>query len=390
MNNPNNDNLTEVATSSTSAPALNITHQLKGDLLIIDLSGMLKNPQAVLAQQSLDALLHTNKPKEIIINAEKISHCDSAGLVTLNNFLLACGAENILCNINQLNQKFQKLLHAVNQSTETKPSQPDEKKLNFIEKTGKTIHAHFSLAKQNITFFGEILVYLAQWLRHPFKTPLRKFWYYVEDIGPNSFPLVLLIGILFGMILSFQSLVQLKKFGAEIYVANLVSVSLIRELGPLLMAIVITGRIASAYAAEISAMKVNQEIDALKAMGLDPVPFLVLPRLIAAALVAPLLALLLDLFGLLGCGILMFSEGFATDVIIQQMFSFVKFADIFNSMFKSMIFGFLVTGIGCIQGLNSGRDATSVGQSTTSTVVRCIVAIVVVDGIFSVVFYALG
>lgn len=368
-----------------------ISHQIEQDQLIISLTGMLTRQQAQQAQQSLDALLHTHHPKKITIKADKIENCDSAGLVTISNFIDQCGqANNIHADVQQLNTKFEALWQAILNSKSNEVEPANTETLGYIEKVGKVICEHFCSLAQSIAYLGEILYYFFHWMRHIHRSPLRNFWYYVEDIGPNSFPLIALIGVLFGLILSFQSLVQLKVFGAEIYTANLVAVSLIRELGPLLMAIVLTGRIASAYAAEISAMKVNQEIDALKSMGLDPVPFLILPRLFAAALVAPFLSLLLNLFGLIGCGLLMLAEGFTRDVIIQQMFSFVSMTNLFTSMFKSVIFGLIIASIGCIQGLKSGRDATSVGLATTTTVVRSIVAIVVADGLFAVIFYALG
>jgi phospholipid/cholesterol/gamma-HCH transport system permease protein len=363
---------------------ISITKKNDGNALVLSISGTLTHKQVKQLITQLSSLNNESTVSHIHIHADSVTNYDSAGLVALHSI-----TRKFKVTFHAASDGMQRLWDTVTQDNEA-PTEPLSPPLTRVQKIGKACCDQYEKLGKAMIYFGEMLYYVYYWASHPRAIRLRKFWYYVENIGPGSLLLTLLIGTLFGLILSFQSIVQLKKFGAEIYVANLVSVSLIRELGPLLMAIILTGRIASAYAAEISAMKVNQEIDALKAMGLDPIPFLVIPRLIAGAIVAPFVTLILDAAALFGCGLLMVKEGFGVNVVIKQMFDFVQISDIFSSMFKSSIFGLLVVGIGCVHGLKSGRNATAVGQATTTTVVQCIVMITVVDGIFTTVFYSLG
>jgi len=199
-----------------------------------------------------------------------------------------------------------------------------------------------------------------------------------------------LLGFLIGLILAFQSAIAMRKFGAEIFVADLVVLSLFRELGPLLTAFVLAARSGSAFAAELGTMKVNEEIDALTTMGLDPVRFLVLPRVLAAVFVTPLLTMFNNLFGLIGCGLVMISIGFAPITFLNQIQQAANLTDLFSGLIKTFVFGSLIASIGCLRGLQTGTGASAVGDSATRAVVTSIIAIVVADGLFAVIYYFLG
>lgn len=356
--------------------------------LRLQLSGALTRfvlPQILLAFQT--AL--QQKPKKISVCTQAITVWDTAGLIQLHKSLEKT-QQAMTCALEPLPEHLQSLWEMVSNPSARAEIVPEKVTLRGFERLGQMVVQFCTSVKQAIAYTGEIVACFGSFLRHPRNLDIRKVFFYIQDVGPNSIPLTFLIGILFGLIMAFQSAGLLKSFGAEIYVANLVSVALVKELGPLLMAIILTGRIASAYAAEISAMQVNQEIDALKVMGLDPIPYLVLPRLIATALIAPFVALFMDLFGLLGCGIVMRAEGFSWPVIIEQMFTFLSFGDFISSFIKSMIFGFLIAGIGCFQGLNSERNAAAVGVATTQTMVMCIVIVTSMDGLFTTLLFYLG
>ena len=200
----------------------------------------------------------------------------------------------------------------------------------------------------------------------------------------------MLLGYLMGLILAFQSAVPLRRFGADLYVANLVAISLLRELGPLLSSIILAGRTGSAFAAEIGSMKVNQEIDALTTMSLDPVTMLVLPRLIAAALVMPALILVLDIAGLLGMATVMNAFGYPLIAIAHQVQSAATASDMFGGLFKGLCFGSAVAIIGCRAGLGTGVGPRAVGQAATAAVVGGIVATILLDGLFALIFYRLN
>ncbi|MBU6498877.1 MAG: ABC transporter permease, partial [Rhodospirillales bacterium] len=208
--------------------------------------------------------------------------------------------------------------------------------------------------------------------------------------GTQAVPLVLLLGVLIGLILAFQSLVPMREFGADIYVASLVSISLVRELGPLLAAVILAGRTGSAFAAEIGTMKVNQELDALVTMGLDPVTLLVLPRLLAAVLIMPALAVVMDLAGLLGMAVVLVANGIPLAAIGNQVADWVQPGDLYGGLSKAAVFGLAVAAIGCRAGLATGLGPRAVGLSATAAVVGGIVATIALDGGFAVLFYRLG
>jgi phospholipid/cholesterol/gamma-HCH transport system permease protein len=198
------------------------------------------------------------------------------------------------------------------------------------------------------------------------------------------------MGLLIGLILAFQSAVSMERYGAEIFVADLVAIILFRELGPLITAFIVASRSGSAFAAEIGTMKINEEIDALTTMGLDPVKFLVLPRVAAATMMTPLLTLFNILAGLIGAGIVMLSLGFAPVTIVNQIRGAVTLGDVFGGLAKTFVFGLLIAAIGCMKGVQTGMGASAVGDSATKAVVSSIVAVIVADGVFAVVYYYLG
>ena len=212
---------------------------------------------------------------------------------------------------------------------------------------------------------------------------------YADDAGLKSMPLILMLGYLIGLILAFQSAVPMRRYGADIFVANLVAISLLRELGPLLAAVILAGRTGSSFAAEIGTMKVNEELDALKTMGLDPMTMLVLPRVIAAMLVMPAMTLALDVAGLLGMATVMRGFGFPLVTVARQVQDWVTTTDLFGGLFKAVCFGIAVAAIGCRAGLGTGVGPRAVGLSTTAAVVGGIVATIALDGVFALVFYRL-
>lgn len=241
-----------------------------------------------------------------------------------------------------------------------------------------------------ITFIGEVSRALVESLSRPHRVRWGDTLKVAEAAGFQALPIVSLIAFLLGVILAFQSAIAMRQFGAEIFVANLVSISLFRELGPLMMAILLAGRSGAAFAAEIGTMKVNEEVSALTTMGLDPVRFLVVPKVLASLFVAPLLALYANLIGLVGAALVMRGFGIPLVAFFQQVSGAVTPTDLGSGLFKAVVFGLLVATVGCLRGLQTGNGAASVGRSTTSAVVTAIILIVVADGLFAVLFYQLG
>jgi phospholipid/cholesterol/gamma-HCH transport system permease protein len=240
-------------------------------------------------------------------------------------------------------------------------------------------------------FIGEITLAFGRLVRGQARFRARDFWLLVQQAGADALPIVTLISFLVGTILAFVGAVQLEKFGATIYVADLVGIAVVREMGAMMTAIVMAGRTGAAYAAQLGTMKVTQEIDALATMGFSPLDFLVLPRLLALCLMMPLLCLYADALGVLGgslIGIGMLKLPPIT--YFNQTFHAVAISDLAGGVLKASVYGVLVAVAGCLRGLQSGSSSSAVGDAATSAVVTGIVAIIVACGIFAVAFYILG
>ena len=216
-------------------------------------------------------------------------------------------------------------------------------------------------------------------------------WLLIQQCGVEALPIVTLISFLVGVILAFVSAIQLKQFGAQIYVANLVGVAMTREMGALMTAILMAGRTGAAFAAELGTMKVTQELDALTTAGFSVVEFLVLPRVLALILMMPLLCLYADFVGILGGAVIGVGMlDLSWTMYIEQTTHAVRLGDTVGGVFKSAVYGGLIALAGCLRGLQAGSSASAVGRAATSAVVTSLVAIIVACGVFAFLFYVLG
>jgi len=241
-----------------------------------------------------------------------------------------------------------------------------------------------------VVYTGELALHLAAAIRRPRLLRIRDTLIVAERAGVGAIPIMVGIGFLLGLILAFQSAIPMQRFGAQLFVADLVGISMLRELGPLMAAILLTARSGSAFAAELGTMKVNEEIDALRTMGLPAVRFLVLPRVVAAVLVVPALAVLVNFAGLAGGAVMFTVLDFPLVTYVNRVTDAVSAADFLGGIFKAFFFGLIVAAVGCLRGLQTGVGAGAVGLSTTSAVVSGITLIAVADGVFAVIFYVLG
>jgi phospholipid/cholesterol/gamma-HCH transport system permease protein len=213
----------------------------------------------------------------------------------------------------------------------------------------------------------------------------------LQECGPQALPIVSLISVLVGLILAFVGAIQLRLFGAQIYVADLVGLGMAREMGAMMTAIIMAGRTGAAFAAQLGTMQVNEEIDALRTLGLSPMDFLVLPRMLALILMTPLLAMYADLMGIIGgasVGILV--GGLTPTEYFNQTQATVGWSHIIQGLISATVYGAIVAVSGCLRGMQCGRSAAAVGQATTSAVVTSIVAIVIAAAVLTVIFNALG
>jgi phospholipid/cholesterol/gamma-HCH transport system permease protein len=339
-------------------------------------------------RQAMQALARA-KAATVIVDASGVEYCDGAGLALLIHLRNQQSARGGRFEIDGLHAQFQELLHDIADGETLAAPLPAEPERRFAEQIGAAAIGILQDLGGVISFVGELFLAMMQAARHPRRVRWRDTLKIAEALGVDALPIIMLIGFLMGLIMAFQAAVPLGQFGAQIFVANLIGLAILRELGPLMTAIVLAGRSGSAFAAEIGTMKVREEIDALRTMGLEPVRFLVVPRVIAALVMTPLLTIFADLVGLMGGSVVLLSLGFPLITFFHQLQSAVPYGSPVGGLVKSFFFGILVAAIGCLRGLQTKSNASAVGESTTSAVVSGIVLIVITDGIFSLIYYYL-
>ena len=327
----------------------------------------------------------------LTLDLEKVNYLDTAGaffICHIERLAKTHGVKDIL--IVNLKQEFSPLIELAKNIKQKDFSDQIPKKLFFVENKGKNFSDTLSDTKEFITYIGEITWALIQSLKHPKTIRWADTFLVAERAGVDALPIVALISFIVGLVMAFQAAIPMRMFGAELYVANLIGIAMVRELGPLMTAIVLAGRSASAFAAEIGTMRINEEIDALTVMGLDPIRFLIVPRVIALTVITPLLTIFSNLVGILGGAFVITSMGYPIISYYNQIASFVEWNDFAGGLLKCFVFGILIAATGCIRGYQTQSGPSAVGVSTTRAVVTGIILIAVFDGIFSIMYYYLG
>ena len=332
----------------------------------------------------------TAKARSVTVDASQIDYCDGSGIalfVHLRNLQRKAGGQ---LEIQGLRPEFQGLLEESDLGDLEQLESQRRPKTSLAEDVGRAVVGFLEDTQLLIAFVGELVSALGTAAMHPKSVRWRDAVRVAESAGVNALPIIVLVSFLMGVIMAFQGAISLRRFGADIFVANLVGLAMLRELGPLMTAIILAGRSGSAFAAELGTMTVREEIDALKTMGLDPVRFLVVTRVIAAVVMTPLLTVFADLLGLIGGAVVMRSFGIPLVTFYHQVQYQVTYGSFVGGLVKAFVFGILVAAIGCLRGLQTTTGASAVGESTTRAVVSGIVLIVITDGIFSVFFYYLN
>jgi phospholipid/cholesterol/gamma-HCH transport system permease protein len=358
--------------------------------LILALAGRLDSYTIDLVWQRARALLAAEPARRIIVDAAAVNYCDGGGMAMLVDLLRQPRAAEAAVSVRGLRPEFQTLLDQFDLSVfAAAAAAPTTVRANAIEEIGRATATLGRDMRTQIAFIGETTGAFWYAVTHPRRVRWNDVWYTCEQVGADALPIVALISFLLGVILAFESAVPMRQFGAEIFVADLVGLSILRELGPLMTAILLAGRSGAAFAAEIGTMKVNEELNALTTMGLDPVRFLVVTRVIAALLMVPLLSLFANLVGVLAGGLTMLSFNIPLVTYLNEVSTIVSVKDLFAGMAKTPVFAVLIAGIGCLRGLQTQTGASAVGIAATRAVVSGIVLLVAVDGIFAVIYYIL-
>jgi phospholipid/cholesterol/gamma-HCH transport system permease protein len=325
--------------------------------------------------------------RPVTVDAGAVDYCDGAGIALLVD--LAARPRAAPVEVANLKPAHAALFRQFDPQRLERDLDPQPKRRPAIEEIGVVAAGVWRDVRDQVAFIGEMCAALWHALLHPATIRWRDVWRISERVGADGLPIVVLISFLLGLILAFQSAVPMRRFGAEIFVADLIGISMVRELGALMTAILLAGRTGAAFAAEIGTMHVNQEVDALTTMGLDPVRFLVVPRVLAALLMTPLLTLFAMLVGLLGGAVTMQSFAIPFVTFFKEADSAVTPTDFVAGFVKSFVFAILVAGVGCMRGLQTAAGASAVGDSATRAVVSAIILLVVVDGVFAVVYFLL-
>ena len=335
--------------------------------------------------------LGKSNPRNLIIDASGIEYCDASGIALLIELRILQqnkGGGFELRGLSQDNERLYRLFKFDELAKPEGPGTPPPG--NFFERVGETSWEMLEELRVHIFFTGQVVVGLARAARNPFKVRWKEVFVTCEKFGANSLFIIALVNFLIGLVIAFQSAIPMQQYGAQVFVADLIVIAYFKELGPLMTAFVVNGRSGSAFAAELSTMKVNEELDALDTMGLDPVNFLVVPKVLAALFMLPLLTVFGNLFGLLGGLVVFLSMGLTFTTYINQITASGTYVMLLAGLFKTLFFAVLIAGVGCLSGMRASRGPSAVGDAATTAVVTGIILMIVVDGIFGVIYYILG
>ncbi len=375
---------------SSEANKADLQIRSEGEKFIIKLAGRLDASTTGEIWRQTQQRLDRENPKEILVDASGIEYADGSGIAFLVDLRCRQQDRKGKFKIRELRDELNQLLNLYAPPTFEKPPPEKLQSFHIPEELGRLTYTIWSDWKASVIFIGELATNLAFAVLHPRSIRWREVLLIGEKAGVNALPIVVLISFLVGLIMAFQSAIPMRQFGVEIYVANLIALSMLRELGPLMTALTLAGRTGSSFAAELGTMKVNEEIDALLTMGIHPVRFLVITRIAAAVIMTPILTVFADLVGVMAGSLVLLSMGYPLVTYVNQVLSAVSWIDFSQGLLKSIVFGLVYSSIGCLRGLQTETGPSAVGDSATRAVVGGIIMIVVVDGIFAVIFYILG
>lgn len=316
---------------------------------------------------------------------------DSTLLIFLRSLSLTAGSRDLHLDLTELPEGVRRLIHLAEAVPERKGARRSGSTSFWLARVGERFTKGCGDFRESVKFLGELTLAFFAMLRGKARYRKSDLFAIIQDCGPEALPIISLISFLVGMILAFLGSVQLRMFGAEIFIANAVALGMVREMGALMTAIIMAGRTGAAFAARIGTMQVNEEVDALQTMGFSPMEFLVLPRAFALIIMMPLLTIYANVLGILGgatIGILMLDLTPAQ--YFHQTIGAINLRDVAAGLIKSSVFGILVALSGCMQGIRCGRSASAVGEATTAAVVNAIVYIVVADSLISILFVLTG
>lgn len=343
------------------------------------------------ADLDLDAIRQQASRAEAV-DIAGLAHVDTAGAWFLLD-LAGRTSAGAASGITGASAAQTQLIEAVrtNMPPKAAEARPPVRLVDHLETLGRRVARAGSNALEMLSFFGQVIGAMGGVIRHPRRLRLTSVVYHCQQVGVQAVPIVALMAFLIGVVLAFQGSAQLRQFGAEVFVVDLIAISILRELGILLTAIIVAGRSGSAFTAAIGSMKMREEIDAMRTLGLDPVAILILPRVLALVLMLPALGLIANVSGLFGGALMSWIELDVSPAVFQARL--VSNTDVWHfnvGMIKAPFFALIIGIIGCFQGMKVGGDAESLGRQTSAAVVMAIFMVIVADALFSIFFAIVG
>lgn len=360
--------------------------RLTADVLALRIAGEWRITGGMPCADAVSEAIESAPTTRLVAKDDGLGDWDSSLLTFLLDVHTACADRGVACDLSALPEGVRRLLALATVVPERDDAKRHADRPPLLERFGNNWLATWRQAGDAIGFLGECVLSSGRLLRGRCKFRRSDLVLFIQQAGFEALAIVSLIAVLIGMILAFVGAVQLRIFAAQAYIANLVAIAMLREMGAMMTAIIMAGRTGAAYAAQLGTMQVNEEVDALRTFGVRPFDYLVMPRILALVLMMPLLTLYADFVGILGgylVGTTMFDVSAAQ--YIQATLRWFRPQDFALGLVKSVVFGLIIAGCGCLAGMQSGRSAAAVGSATTTAVVNAIVWIVVADGIFAVV-----
>lgn len=359
------------------------------DEICLRISGTVSMDNAERVRADLVRAVEAEPLKNVEIDLGEVDYFDSSGIAVLMDMYQTSQRLKNTLRVTNVPPRIERFLKLVDAQRSGSPGilrpQPEP---NLLVQIGEGCSRLYENSIAILTFIGAAGEALLHDLASPRRLKWDRLWKLVEKAGTDAVPIVSILSFLMGAILAFQSAIQLRKFGANIYVADLVSVSICLEMGPLLTSLIVAGRSGAAYAAHIGTMHVTEEVDALRVMAIDPIRYLVSPRILAVAFALPCLTVLADLAGVVGgCIVAALSLDLTPTAYFNQVHKVLEVSDVAKGLIKSFVFGVEIATIGCLRGFQVRGGAESVGSATTSAVVTSIFVLTVTDALFAVLFY---
>jgi len=377
--------------SETTEPGLSFNIS-KERLLVVRCIGAWRIDQPwPSAEGVLKQLDSKNGIQAVAFDLKGVTDWDSSLLTVLLKCIERSEEKRIPVDLDTLPDGIRRLLKLATSVPEKKDTGRGVAPKSLLYSIGQSTLEFFHSSREMLLFIGEAFLAFTRMFTGSIQFRASDFKQIIRECGVQALPIVSLISLLVGLILAFIGAVQLMMFGAQIFVANLVGIAMVRVMGAVMTAIIMAGRTGAAFAAQLGTMQVNEELDAFSTLGISPMDFLVLPRMLALTLMMPLLCIYADLMGVLGG--LIVGVGML-DMNLMEYYNQTKGAirlnDLFIGLFHSVVFGVLVSLASCLRGIQCGRSATAVGQATTSAVVTSIVCIIVATAIITIVCNVLG